>query len=185
MQIDGKMAAPIHAFVVIRLLPARRKDGQGSYTNCIICKVLDLFFDDHHIVILVTWTQATNRFLPRWVECTPPLWIKLWTRLIMVLPSICLSSIICINMFIITFWPATASLYPSQPPPNLQIAKVKESFQRCKKRQMRQIYLCNFSANANFWAILGHFWAILGNFRSFLGHFLVLIFCGKICLCAI
>ena len=33
------------------------------------------------------------------------------------------------------------------------------------------------------WAILGHFWAILGNFRSFLGHFLVLIFCGKICLC--
>ena len=35
------------------------------------------------------------------------------------------------------------------------------------------------------WAIWGHFWAILGNFRSFLGHFLVLIFCGKICLCAI
>ena len=35
------------------------------------------------------------------------------------------------------------------------------------------------------WAILGHFWAVLGNFRSFLGHFLVLIFCGKICLCAI
>ena len=35
------------------------------------------------------------------------------------------------------------------------------------------------------WAILGNFWAILGNFRSFLGHFLVLIFCGKICLCAI
>ena len=52
-----------------------------------------------------------------------------------------------------------------------------------------------FSAGANFWAILailGHFWAnlgnfgsFLGNFRSFLGHFLVLIFCGKICLCAI
>ena len=52
-----------------------------------------------------------------------------------------------------------------------------------------------FSAGANFWAvlghfwaiwaILGHFWAILGNFRSFLGHFLVLIFCGKICICAI
>ena len=42
-----------------------------------------------------------------------------------------------------------------------------------------------FSAGANFWAILGHFWAILGNFRSFLGHFLVLIFCGKILLCAI
>ena len=42
-----------------------------------------------------------------------------------------------------------------------------------------------FSAGANFWAILGNFWAILGNFRSFLGHFLVLIFCGKICLCAI
>ena len=51
------------------------------------------------------------------------------------------------------------------------------------------------SAGANFWAILGHFWAILailghfwailGNFRSFLGHFLVLIFCGKILLCAI
>ena len=35
------------------------------------------------------------------------------------------------------------------------------------------------------WSILGHFWAILGNFRSFLGHFLVLIFCGKILLCAI
>ena len=35
------------------------------------------------------------------------------------------------------------------------------------------------------WAILGHFWDIWGNFRSFLGHFLVLIFCGKICLCAI
>ena len=42
-----------------------------------------------------------------------------------------------------------------------------------------------FSAGANFWAILGNFWAILGNFRSFLGHFLVLIFCGKRCLCAI
>ena len=36
----------------------------------------------------------------------------------------------------------------------------------------------------HFWAILGHCWAILGSFRSFLGHFLVLIFCGKICLCA-
>ena len=35
------------------------------------------------------------------------------------------------------------------------------------------------------WTILGYFWAFLGNFRSFLGHFLVLIFCGKICLCAI
>ena len=35
------------------------------------------------------------------------------------------------------------------------------------------------------WAILGHFWAILGDFRSFLGHFLVVIFCGKICICAI
>ena len=35
-----------------------------------------------------------------------------------------------------------------------------------------------FSAGANFWAILG-------NFRSLFGHFLVLIFCGKICLCAI
>ena len=35
------------------------------------------------------------------------------------------------------------------------------------------------------WAILGHFWAILGNLRSFLGHFFVLIFCGKILLCAI
>ena len=35
------------------------------------------------------------------------------------------------------------------------------------------------------WAILGHFGAILGNFGSFLGHFLVLIFCGKILLCAI
>ena len=56
MQIDGKVAAPIHAFVVIRLLPARRKDGQGSYTNCIrfVLDVLDLFFDDHHIGILVT-----------------------------------------------------------------------------------------------------------------------------------
>ena len=129
MQIDGKVAAPIHAFVVIRLLPARRKDGQGSNTNCIICKVLDLFFDDHHIGILVTWTQATNRFLPRWVECTPQLWIKLWTRLIMVLPSICLSHV-CINMFIITFWPAIASLYPSRPPPNLRIAKVKETLVR-------------------------------------------------------
>ena len=49
-----------------------------------------------------------------------------------------------------------------------------------------------FSAGANFWAILGHFWANLGNFGSFLGyfgsflgHFLVLIFCGKILLCAI
>ena len=50
-----------------------------------------------------------------------------------------------------------------------------------------------FSAGAKFLAILGHFWAnlgkflcaILGNFRSFLGHFLVLIFCGKILLCAI
>ena len=40
-------------------------------------------------------------------------------------------------------------------------------------------------AGANFWAILGHFWAILGNFGSFLGHFLVLIFFGKICICAI
>ena len=67
------------------------------------------------------------------------------------------------------------------------------------------IYVLFFSAGANFWAILGHFWAIstivghfgpiwailghfwaiLGNFRSFLGHFLVLFFCGKICLCAI
>ena len=47
------------------------------------------------------------------------------------------------------------------------------------------ISLLFFLAGANFWAILGHFWAILGNFRSFLGHFLVLIFCGKICLCAI
>ena len=57
------------------------------------------------------------------------------------------------------------------------------------------ISLLFFSAGANFWVILGHFWAILaifghfwailGNFRSFLGHFLVLIFCGKICLCAI
>ena len=35
-----------------------------------------------------------------------------------------------------------------------------------------------FSADANFWAILGHFWAILGhfwvnlgNFGSFLGYF--------------
>ena len=37
----------------------------------------------------------------------------------------------------------------------------------------------------NFWAILGHFWAILGKFRSFLGLFLVLIFCGKICICSI
>ena len=52
-----------------------------------------------------------------------------------------------------------------------------------------------FSAGANFWAVLGHFWAILallghfwanlGNFGSFLGHFLVLIFCGKICISAI
>ena len=59
-----------------------------------------------------------------------------------------------------------------------------------------------FFSSANFWAILGHFWvilaisghfwanlgnfwAILGNFRSFSGHFLVLIFCGKILLCAI
>ena len=52
-----------------------------------------------------------------------------------------------------------------------------------------------FSAGAKFWAILeilGHFWANLGNFgsflgniRSFLGHFLLLIFCGKICICAI
>ena len=45
-----------------------------------------------------------------------------------------------------------------------------------------------FSAGANFWAILailGHLWAILGNVRSFLGHFFVLIFCDKICLCAI
>ena len=44
-----------------------------------------------------------------------------------------------------------------------------------------------FSSGANLWAILGHFWAILailGDFRSFLGHFLVLIFCGKILLCA-
>ena len=65
-------------------------------------------------------------------------------------------------------------------------------------------YICAnfFSAGANFWAILGHFWAILailghfwvildnfgailGNFGLFLGHFLVLIFCDKICLCAI
>ena len=52
-----------------------------------------------------------------------------------------------------------------------------------------------FSTGASFWAILGHFWAILailgnfwanlGNFGSFLGHFLVLIFSGKICICAI
>ena len=45
-----------------------------------------------------------------------------------------------------------------------------------------------FSTGANFWAILailGHLWAILGNVRSFLGHFFVLIFCDKICLCAI
>ena len=64
-------------------------------------------------------------------------------------------------------------------------------------------YICAiFSAGSNFWASLGHFWAILailghlwanlgnfgsflGYFGSFLGHFLVLIFCGKICLCAI
>ena len=36
-----------------------------------------------------------------------------------------------------------------------------------------------------FGPFLGHFWAILDNFGSFLGHFLVLIFCGKICICAI
>ena len=45
-----------------------------------------------------------------------------------------------------------------------------------------------FSAGANFWAILailGHVWAIMGNFRSFLGYFFVLIFFGKICICAI
>ena len=49
-----------------------------------------------------------------------------------------------------------------------------------------------FSAGAIFWAILGPFWAILGNFWSFLGHFgsfvghfLLLIFFGKICICAI
>ena len=78
--------------------------------------------------------------------------------------------------------------------------------QRCKKLQMLQIYLCYFFQLVlifgpfwvifgpfwqfwvifgPIWAILGHFWAILGNFRSFLGHFLVLIFCGKICICAI
>ena len=39
--------------------------------------------------------------------------------------------------------------------------------------------------SGHFWANLGHFWAILGHFRSFLGHFFVLIFCGKICICAI
>merc|ERR1712218_720570 len=64
--------------------------------------------------------------------------------------------------------------------------------QRCKKRQMRQIYLCYFFQLVltfepfwvifgpfrqfwvifgPIWALLGHFWAILGNFRSFLGHF--------------
>ena len=51
-----------------------------------------------------------------------------------------------------------------------------------------------FSAGANFWAILGHFgnfgpiWAILGHFGAIFGNFrsfLVLIFGGKICLCAI
>ena len=43
------------------------------------------------------------------------------------------------------------------------------------------IFVLFFSADANFWAILGHFWAILailghfwanlGNFGSFLGYF--------------
>ena len=39
--------------------------------------------------------------------------------------------------------------------------------QRCKKWEIREIYLCYFLAGANFWAILailGHFWAILGHF---------------------
>ena len=76
------------------------------------------------------------------------------------------------------------------------VRKPSGLLQRCKMQQMRQIYMCYFfSAGANFWAILGHFWAILailGNFwailshfGSFLGHFLVLIFCGKICICSI
>ena len=46
--------------------------------------------------------------------------------------------------------------------------------QRCKKWEIREIYLCYFLVGANFWAILailGHFWAILGNFDSFLGYF--------------
>ena len=61
------------------------------------------------------------------------------------------------------------------------------------------IFVLFFSAGASFWAILGHFRAILGHFwanlGSFLGYFgsfsvifgpfFVLIFCGKICLCAI
>ena len=74
----------------------------------------------------------------------------------------------------------------------------------CSRDAKSGRYICAifFSAGANFWvifgpfrqfwvifgpiwAIFGHFWAILGNFRSFLGHFLVLIFCGKICICAI
>ena len=78
--------------------------------------------------------------------------------------------------------------------------------QRCKDLQMQQIYLCYFFhlvlifgpfwvifgpfgqfwvIFGPIWAVLGNFWAILGNLRSFLGHFLVLIFCGKILLCAI
>ena len=56
---------------------------------------------------------------------------------------------------------------------------VKLHVQRCKKWDIREIYLCYiFLASANFWAILGHFlvilghfWAIFGNFGSFLGHF--------------
>ena len=68
--------------------------------------------------------------------------------------------------------------------------------QRCKNSgDTGDISLLFFLAGANFWAILailghfgailGHLWAILGNVRSFLGHFFVLIFCDKICLCAI
>jgi len=61
------------------------------------------------------------------------------------------------------------------------------TYQRGKKQQLLQIYLCYFFQPVlifgPFWVIFGpswatldHFWAILGNFRSFLGHFLVLIF---------
>ena len=69
---------------------------------------------------------------------------------------------------------------------SIVVVKKTEKMQRCKKLQMLQIYLCYFFQLV---LIFGPFWVIFGlfggNFRSFLGHFLVLIFCGKILLCAI
>ena len=70
------------------------------------------------------------------------------------------------------------------------------TFQRCKKQQMRQIYLCYFFRLVlifgpfwvifgpfwQFWVIFGPIWTILGQFWAILGHFwpfFVLFFLAK------